>query len=200
MSAIMGPVETSLRQQAIEARSRLWGAPAKPKRIVIPRPVAAPTKAEQVAIAPRVFELPGSAVLKEVCKAHGITVAQLKGDDRRKRFTNARHEAAFKLIVGLGWSYPSAGRALGGRDHTTMINSVKRYLECHPEEMPKHAAYMAARNIANEQRRVDAIRLHFDEGMSVTRLTTEVGAARQTVMGWLLEESERRRMLEAAGK
>jgi len=61
-----------------------------------------------------------------VCEAHRITVDQLVGQRRHRAFVQARHEAAARLRQ-LGRSFPEIGRALGGRDHTTIMYAVASY-------------------------------------------------------------------------
>ena len=62
-----------------------------------------------------------------VCGVYNITKDELIGSNRDKRHAHARH-----VFVGLArgmTDYPMSdiGRYLGGRDHTTIFNSEKRF-------------------------------------------------------------------------
>jgi chromosomal replication initiation ATPase DnaA len=66
-------------------------------------------------------------ILKEVAEKHGITIQDLKGPCRRLKYALPRHEAAYRIVKELGFSLPKTGRVLGKRDHTTILNSVRKY-------------------------------------------------------------------------
>jgi hypothetical protein len=55
----------------------------------------------------------------------GITVVELCSPRRSKALVAARARVA-KALRLRGLSYPEIGRLLGGRDHTTAMNLVKR--------------------------------------------------------------------------
>lgn len=55
----------------------------------------------------------------------GTTVEIVKGPSRFREHIEPRHVAAYAARL-CGASYPTIGRALGGRDHTTAINAVAR--------------------------------------------------------------------------
>lgn len=63
------------------------------------------------------------AVLRAVSVRYGETIPRLLMKCRTKHLSHARHVAAWLMRQG-GMSYPEIGRALGGRDHTTAMNSV----------------------------------------------------------------------------
>ena len=65
-------------------------------------------------------------ILDLVARARGVLVSQLRGQLRHKRIAQARHEAAFLLRHETMLSYPDIGRALGNRDHATMIWAVAK--------------------------------------------------------------------------
>lgn len=67
------------------------------------------------------------AIIRDVAKKHGLTVAELVGDARSRWIAWPRFEAAHQLRTELGWSLPQIGRRLGDRDHTTILNALNRY-------------------------------------------------------------------------
>lgn len=64
------------------------------------------------------------AVVEEVGRQFGLTVEQLCGPSRSREVVKGRHVAMYVLRDALGLSYPAIGRALGGRDHTTVLRAV----------------------------------------------------------------------------
>lgn len=83
----------------------------RPKRLALEKLLHAPSA-------------PVSRSLSAVARHFGVTFAELLGRDRHSRIANARHVVAW-LLRQHGLSYPEIGRALGGRDHTTAMNSVR---------------------------------------------------------------------------
>lgn len=55
----------------------------------------------------------------------GLSADELSGPDRSRHTVHARQVAAYLLRKG-GLSFPAIGRALGGRDHTTVMHAVTR--------------------------------------------------------------------------
>lgn len=64
-------------------------------------------------------------VLEQVADHHSVTIEDITGPSRRGDHVRARHEAAY-LLRQCSLSYPQIGRALGGRDHTTVMYAVAR--------------------------------------------------------------------------
>lgn len=64
-------------------------------------------------------------VLAVVADRFAVSPDELTGPSRVARIASARHVAAW-LLRDSGYSYPEIGRALGGRDHTTAMASVRR--------------------------------------------------------------------------
>lgn len=64
-------------------------------------------------------------IIDGVCDKWGITRNDLLGRERINVFVIARKEAARELR-GLGLSYPSIGRILGNRDHSSIIHYFKK--------------------------------------------------------------------------
>ncbi len=62
------------------------------------------------------------AVLRACAQAAEIAVDDLCGEKRSPQFVRPRHVAAWMLINVVGLSLGEAGRALGGRDHSTALH------------------------------------------------------------------------------
>ena len=66
-------------------------------------------------------------IAAEVCARHGITLAELTGPSRCRRFAHPRQEfmaLAYKLEHT---TTPMIGRFLGGRDHSTICLGIKAH-------------------------------------------------------------------------
>lgn len=68
-----------------------------------------------------------AAIKATVARRHGVTVAQLEGPSRLKRFVLARQEAMWEMHATRLWSLPQIAWRLGGRDHTTVLHGVRRH-------------------------------------------------------------------------
>lgn len=62
------------------------------------------------------------SVLRACAQAADITVDDLRGEKRSPQFVRPRQVAAWILINVVGLSLGEAGRALGGRDHSTALH------------------------------------------------------------------------------
>ena len=70
-------------------------------------------------------------LLLRVSKHTGVSVAKMKGKRRKQKIVDARHLYAyaarrFNIIIEDKCSLENIGKEIN-RDHTTVINSVKRY-------------------------------------------------------------------------
>lgn len=63
----------------------------------------------------------------EVCQKHGIALVDLIGERRDRLSAKARHEAFYRMRHETTMSLPAIGRRMGGRDHTTVMNGIKRH-------------------------------------------------------------------------
>lgn len=63
----------------------------------------------------------------EVCQKHGISLVDLIGQRRDRLSAKARHEAFYRMRHETTMSLPAIGRRMGGRDHTTVMNGIKRH-------------------------------------------------------------------------
>ncbi len=78
-------------------------------------------------------------VLTEVAGRHDVPIEDILGSRRTRPIAYARFEVMWILNVEMLWSTTRIGRFLGGKDHTTVINGVRRW----PEVSAKRAAQMA---------------------------------------------------------
>lgn len=65
-------------------------------------------------------------ILKESAGSFGLNTAELLSKSRLQHRVRARQTAAYIIRESMGLSYPSIAQLMGGRDHTTVINSVKK--------------------------------------------------------------------------
>lgn len=118
-----------LHQHYMAVRARLnAGPPPKPVAIKEPEPEAKPEPVILFFPLPEDQNLtPAQQILKETAEKYGITVRDLKGHCRKLKYSIPRHEAAYRIHMELGFSLPKTGRVLGFRDHTTILNSVRKH-------------------------------------------------------------------------
>jgi chromosomal replication initiation ATPase DnaA len=66
------------------------------------------------------------AIVNRLAKAFNVSVLDIKSERRTVQLTLPRHAFCFLAKELTGKSFPSIGRFLGGRDHTTILNGAKR--------------------------------------------------------------------------
>lgn len=66
------------------------------------------------------------SIIHEVAEERGLMASQILGCDRTRYTSEARHEAVLRAYETGIYSMPQLGRAFGGRDHTTILNSIKK--------------------------------------------------------------------------
>lgn len=171
---MIGTYEASLRERAVAARRRLFNPPTRKSA-----PLAIPPA--PVVVEPVLFDAPkrksGYGIIVEVAAKHGLVPADLTGQRRSKHITAARHEATFRIVMELDYSYPKAGRCMGGRDHTTAMNSVKAYARASEDAAVILAAHYKREADRNEQHRERCLEmlangLQPNQVARITRITT----------------------------
>ena len=65
-------------------------------------------------------------VMQTVAQRLGLSVRELRGPRRARPLAYARHLVAYLAHEYANFSLPAIGRALGGRDHTTILHSVRK--------------------------------------------------------------------------
>lgn len=73
-------------------------------------------------------------IQKQVAKAFSVCVEDLQGKTRTKNIVTARQTAMFLTKTLLRKSLNDVGRLFGGRDHTTVINSLKKVKKLQSED------------------------------------------------------------------
>ena len=64
-------------------------------------------------------------IISQVCKFYNLDENTLRGSQRTKEIAEARHTAIYLIRKLTNLSTPDIGKEFGGRDHTTVINSIK---------------------------------------------------------------------------
>lgn len=118
-------------------RARLDGGVKKEDavRLIYPEPAPAPypdplapIAIEAPAKAPETpAETPARRILNEVAEKHKMPVAAFRSKSRTMPFINLRHEACYRLSMELHFSLMQIGRLMGNRDHTTVLNAIRRH-------------------------------------------------------------------------
>jgi chromosomal replication initiator protein len=67
-----------------------------------------------------------SEIVAIVAKYYGVPQKQLKSSSRRQSIVQARAVITYLARDVIGASYQQIGKALGGRDHTTIIHNYKK--------------------------------------------------------------------------
>ena len=68
-----------------------------------------------------VRSISGMEIVKQVAEKHGLTVDDLRSQDRSRKYSWPRQEAMVRLRDETALSYPSIARLLHRKDHTTII-------------------------------------------------------------------------------
>jgi len=119
-------------------RARLDGGVKKEPavRLIYPEPASAPYPdplespapvPEPVAAPAAPAETPARRILNEVAEKHKMPVAAFRSKSRTMPFINLRHEACYRLSMELHFSLMQIGRLMGNRDHTTVLNAIRRH-------------------------------------------------------------------------
>ena len=129
------------RQRYKAARARLWGG-----KYVDPKPVvrdilflsARPAIIYDEPAGPRRPLLADSIILptrkalarqivQEVAAKHGVTFEEIVSMRRQQHIVDARNEVYFRLRNETTWSFPSIGRFLGDRDHSSVMCGARKH-------------------------------------------------------------------------
>lgn len=128
ISAVIGraaPPET-IQTVLHAAQARRARIERERREAMPPSPVE--VQPEPPALPPRLIT-PGTvaAIVDEVAKKHGLTMNDMRCRGQNKALVLARHEAMYRAAVETLASLPQIGKALGGRDHTTVIKGILRH-------------------------------------------------------------------------
>lgn len=124
--------------------------PPPPRPVLVPVDrVNPPTRQEIDSIAERLAKLESlledgeyvgavraKIIIKAVALKHGVTVNDIKGPFRQKALVDARHEAFYRLRTETTLSYPSIGRYVGDKDHTTVLHGAIKHARANGLPLP----------------------------------------------------------------
>ncbi len=108
------------REAAMQARR-------KAARDAIEAALAREETDKQTAIRAAAGRHPVSRIISEVAADHALAVADIVGPSRLGPIVLARQEAMWRARSETDLSFPAIGRRFGGRDHTTVIYSVRKH-------------------------------------------------------------------------
>lgn len=66
-------------------------------------------------------------IVVEVAAKHNVSVLEILSVRRNKPIVRARQEACWRMKMETTMSLPKIGLRLGGRDHTTVLHSIRRH-------------------------------------------------------------------------
>jgi chromosomal replication initiator protein len=67
------------------------------------------------------------SAVRKVAAFYGVTVEDLIGDSRAPSLCAIRFEAFWEVYATGRYSTPAIGSFFGGRDHTTVLNGLRRH-------------------------------------------------------------------------
>lgn len=82
-------------------------------------------------------------IIAKVALKSGVTIHDIKSARRNKETVIARQEAIYLVRQNTSKSMPEIGRIFGGRDHTTVLSSIRR----HEQRIAKKSAERASEGV-----------------------------------------------------
>lgn len=74
------------------------------------------------------LNVPVDVVVRETCEVYKIETSDVTRKTRKREVCSARHTICWVLVKKFGMSRTAvAKKVLGGRDHTTIINSLQKF-------------------------------------------------------------------------
>jgi hypothetical protein len=175
-----------------EVRARLMGVELRPEPKVItitvqPKPLE-PIPVVQDDVCPlNMLTAPSWRFLVALAAIRGeVHPRDIIGPSRVRNICAARHEAMHLIVAHTAHSYVRIGRLMGGRDHTTVINSLSKFA---PVQRPR-PAFLSV--VEPPQREVvhgipegsslrQAIEVGYSKGVSVSEIARAAGTTRGTI-------------------
>lgn len=74
----------------------------------------------------QVFTLNPEIIIATVAQHYGFSVKDIKGSKRYPRIVEARHLSIYLCRSLLGETYAEIGKIFGGKDHSTIVHSIKK--------------------------------------------------------------------------
>jgi len=84
-------------------------------------------------------------VIDAVCRRYGVSEKDLKGRQRTREIVTPRQVAMYVLREETDISLEEIGRAMGGRDHTTVMHGIRKVEAALDSDVQLRAALMAIR-------------------------------------------------------
>lgn len=126
--------------KAVRARLNA-GPPPKPQPLPEPEPEPAPAPPVTPPLTELAYSLQPSVLLRglrgfpdlkerifPILEKHRIEWSDVCGKSQKWKYTKCRFEVFAKLNAH-GWSLSQIGRLCGDRDHTTVLNGIKKFLK-----------------------------------------------------------------------
>lgn len=76
---------------------------------------------------PEFYQSRSRQIIGEVALKHGLKISEIKASRRTAHLVLARQECCYRLATETLLSLPQIGRLMGGRDHTSVLYSVRRH-------------------------------------------------------------------------
>lgn len=93
--------------------------------------------------------MPIQVVIEEACRVFNAQPKDVPNKTRKQEVVNVRHFVSWFLVKQMGMTLKSvAVNVLGGRDHTTIINSIKKFSNLYEtEELFKENSNLIVENL-----------------------------------------------------
>lgn len=122
-------------RQAARALAEKKALPPPPPPVILE--IVAVDEAPEPVRAPEVFEKlidyrpPWRILAQEVCAKHQLTLKELQGQRRFKKYSDARRELFWRMRTELRMSLLDIARKMG-KDHTTVLHALRVYVRNNP--------------------------------------------------------------------
>lgn len=85
----------------------------------------------------------GSVIIRSIAEKHGISPEQIKGVARTHKVCLIRHEAAYEIAEKTQLSLAQIGKAIGGREHTSVAYMINQHCLRHGLDVPRGMLFRA---------------------------------------------------------
>jgi hypothetical protein len=184
--------ESLLRHYA-EVRARLMGVEPRPVPQIIAIPALPEPPPEPLPMVLddgcplNMLSLPSWRFLVALAALRGdVHPRDITGPSRVRNVCAARHDAIHLIVAHTAYSYVRIGRLMGGRDHTTVINSLSKFP---PVQRPRPAfpsvveppQHEVVQGIPEGASLHQAIEVGYSKGLSVSDIARAAGTSRGTI-------------------
>lgn len=113
---------------------------------------------------------------------HRVPIEEIMGRSRSRAFAAARHQALYLVAAHTPYSIARIGRMFG-RDHTTVLHSLKKFSPIIRERVSPYAAAPAIpKPLATEaENRLHIVREGYAAGLTTAVIAEQIGMSRSTV-------------------